>query len=686
MYSPMDEIRKSIFRIRPLPQKGLAGFIHSLTGVYHRKLCFDLIENRFAQTVLETASSRYESFSMDELSKEIRTLGLELRYSKKLNSFSSGKTYKNPGESRRAFVKCLKKNLHKKSRLLKFMAAITAGIQRSTGLFPHVEQIKCSLVVMSASIAEFATGEGKTLSLAIAVACLHYMRGKLLILTANDYLAERDCSSFRDFYALCGIECSWVIGSTPFKERKSHYSAGVVYTTAKELTADFLRDRIYYRDMLDGERRLVRYLYSKSISSSMSQSVLSMFDTVLVDEADHLLIDEAVTPLIISEKTRDTLLEQVVLRALEIAKQLKEGIDFNINVSEQKIKLVPHSSEIDKLLIKFKDTPGIMQNHDFALEMIESALRVLYLIKRDVHYIVKEGLIKIIDPGTGRVLADRSWSRGIHQFIEAREGLEFSKTQKSITGISFQNFFRNIPFLGGVTGTAWETRNELWRVYDIPVIRISTHKPCIRKHASRRFFAENTEKINFLVELVKELHSKEIPLLIGTNTVLSSTLASRAFKKADIPHRLLNAENHEKESEIISHAGNAGAVTIATNMAGRGTDIKIDKKVCDLGGLRVIQIEKNLSIRVDRQLYGRCARQGNPGSVYELVSPDEKVFEIGLPFILNQRILKQGFFHGFPFFMNIILWMCQKKNEKNAFKTRVNILENDRWIKETIGL
>jgi preprotein translocase subunit SecA len=663
VFIPTQELKKSEFSSNGLPMMGLAGSLVDIFGVFKR------------------IASKRELFS-------------QRKY-----LISSLEEYKNASKER--VVKDLEKMRHQQlcskmtqAELVKLLGLLGSLIHKHLGLSPHPVQMLGALGLCRKNLLEMATGEGKTITLAMAGAALGLKKKPVHILTANDYLAKRDAMDMLEFYQSCSLTVSHVIGEMDTAQRAQAYQSDVVYTTAKELVADYLRDQLALKTLKNGERRLIRYLLRgtpKSIEET--GTVLRGLHTVLVDEADHLLIDEAQTPLIISSPISDPMLEQAAAILMKIIKkELRADRDYQTQYTRNHIELKPKT--LPKVISKLEHVKEakdniLLSSDEFVEELVLQGLKACELFDCGKQYLIMEenevDTVKIIDQGTGRILPGRTWNMGLHQMIEAKESVPFSKVTKSMAGMSFQRFFRGIPHLAGVSGTLWENRFEFERVYNLISIALGTHKPSCRTVHPLKVFGSKEDKYLAALELIKSMHEDNKPVLVGTKTLNESVSLSKLLKKHDIQHNLLNAENDEIEAEIVSNAGLRGQITIATNMAGRGTDIKLSKAVIDAGGLNVVVLERNLSYRIDRQLYGRCARQGQPGEVYVFSSIDEEVLVNYLPFnsskivsnILTSVFKKWG--------MEYVIRFCQSRYDRLSNKSRRALLKSDKNLTDSLN-
>jgi preprotein translocase subunit SecA len=473
-------------------------------------------------------------------------------------------------------------------------------------------------------------------------------------------------------YNLLGLRTGFVVHETTPAERVDHYRRNVVYVTSKELVADFLRDQILLGNLRSSTQTRVRHLLGGGGRSNQQLQVPGLF-RVLVDEADSLLVDEAVTPLIISNSPDEEGNVELYRNADDLAKELVEGRDFTIDKEVRSIDLTPHGQE------RLEDLPnpgGFWKGQRRREELVTQALTARYCFLRDEQYLVDdEGKVQIIDEFTGRVMVDRSWRHGLHQAIEIKEGVRVTADKENLARLSFQRFFRQYPIMGGMTGTAWEARGELWQIYQRPIVRIPTNRPCIRIHRPTMMFETMEEKFTAAFKYICELNDKGVPILVGTRSVASSEQISKRLDAAGRKHRLLNATQTEQEANIVAEAGQRGRITVATNMAGRGTDIKLGKGVAEMGGLHVVATEPATSYRVDRQLFGRAARQGDPGCAQLFASADDELF---LRHATHARKIWR------VIGAERIIRMAQNRSERLARFNRKQVLRSDDWMDQSL--
>lgn len=544
--------------------------------------------------------------------------------------------------------------------LIDAFAVAREAAYRVIGEKPYYVQVIGGLAIHYGNIAEMKTGEGKTLTSTMP-AYLNALTGKgVHIITVNEYLANRDAEWMGNIYRFLGLSVGVNLRELTPSEKKKVYECDIVYSTNNEIGFDYLRDNM----VVKSQDRVLRGL-----------------NFAIVDEVDSVLIDEARTPLIISGGSMNS--ANLYIQTDRFAKSLKENDGY---LYDEKTKAVTLD---DKGVKEAERSFGIDNLYDIEhttlVHFINQALKANYGMKKDFDYVVNDGKIVIVDPFTGRLMQGRAYSEGLHQAIEAKEGVQINQETKTLATITFQNLFRMYSKLAGMTGTAKTEEEEFRDIYNMYVIVIPTNKPIARIDDTDLVFATQKGKYKAIVNEIKERHEKGQPVLVGTIAVETSELISSMLKKAHIPHEVLNAKNNAREAEIIAKAGVRGAVTIATNMAGRGTDIKLGEGVKELGGLCVIGTERHESRRIDNQLRGRSGRQGDPGYTRFYVSfEDDLMVRFGTDRAkgLLQRV-------GFTDDQSISLKMlansietAQKRVEGNNFDIRKNLLEYDNVVNE----
>ena len=490
-------------------------------------------------------------------------------------------------------------------------AVCREGAKRVLGLYPYHVQIIGGIVLHEGNIAEMKTGEGKTLTATMPV-YLNAISGKgVHVVTVNEYLSERDATEMGELYTWLGLTVGLNLADKSPEEKRNAYNCDITYSTNSELGFDYLRDNmvVYKEDMV--QRPL---------------------NFVIVDEVDSILIDEARTPLIISGQATGT--TTLYTRTDRFAKTLTEDKDFKIDLESKTVSLTEDGIRKGEKYFGLKnlyDPDNMALNHH-----LDNALRANYIMLRDKDYVVRDGEVLIVDQFTGRIMDGRRYSDGLHQAIEAKEHVEIEEETKTMANITYQNFFRMYNKLSGMTGTAKTEREEFREIYNMEVVSIPTNKPIARVDKPDLLYPTLKSKFNAVVRDVKARHEKGQPVLVGTVAVETSELLSKMLDDEGIPHSVLNAKNHAREAEIVMNAGQRGAVTIATNMAGRGTDIKLGPGVRELGGLAVIGTERHESRRIDNQLRGRSGRQGDPGvTQFYLSLEDDLMLRFGSERIKN---------------------------------------------------
>ena len=466
-------------------------------------------------------------------------------------------------------------------------ATVREAAKRTIGQYPYKVQIMGAHVLHGGNVSEQATGSGKTLT-ATMPTYLNALSGKgVHVITVNEYLSERDAEWMGQIYRFLGLTVGLNQARIPYYAKQEAYNCDITYTTNSEIGFDYLRDNMV---------------------SSKERRVLRGLNFALIDEADSILIDDARTPLIISGQARKT--ASLYITANNFVKSLKDE-DYSIDIKDKNCILTEEG--IAKAEKFYKLDNLYEQSNEELVHYIHQALKANYLFKKDIDYLVEDEEIFIIDPNTGRKMEGREWSDGLHQAVQAKENVPIKQETITTATITYQNFFRLYNKLAGMTGTAKTEEEEFLSIYNMRVVEIPTNRPVARIDESDLIFGTKKAKYEALVNKVKELHEKGQPVLVGTISVETSELLSKMLKERRIRHEVLNAKNHQREAEIIKNAGQKGAVTIATNMAGRGTDIKLGEGVKELGGLAVLGSERHESRRIDNQLRGRSGRQGDPG-------------------------------------------------------------------------
>ncbi|ANU50818.1 preprotein translocase subunit SecA [Limosilactobacillus reuteri] len=535
------------------------------------------------------------------------------------------------------------------------------GAKRVLGLYPFHVQIMGGIVLHEGNIAEMRTGEGKTLTATMPV-YLNAISGKgVHVITVNEYLSKRDATEMGQLYNWLG--CSVGINNSEMSpdQKREAYKADIMYSTNSEIGFDYLRDNmaVYKEDQV---QRSLNY--------------------ALVDEVDSILIDEARTPLIISGPGTGT--SKLYKQTDRFVKQLKKDVDYKIDLESKTVSL---TDEGIKKAEKYFNLKNLYDPENTALtHHLDQALRANYIMLLDKDYVVQDGEVLIVDSFTGRVMEGRRFSDGLHQAIEAKEGVEIQEENKTMANITYQNLFRMYNKLAGMTGTAKTEQEEFREIYNMETITIPTNRPVQRKDEPDLLYPTLQSKFAAVVDRIKKLHAKGQPILVGTVAVETSEYLSQLLDKENIPHVVLNAKNHAKEAEIVKNAGQKGAVTIATNMAGRGTDIKLGPGVREIGGLAVIGTERHESRRIDNQLRGRSGRQGDPGlSQFYLSLEDDLMKRFGgdriKAFLERMKVNDEDAVIKSRFLTHQVE-SAQKRVEGNNYDSRKNVLQYDDVMRE----
>ncbi|MDI6450476.1 hypothetical protein [Anaerobaca lacustris] len=563
-------------------------------------------------------------------------------------------------------------------------ALVREVAERQVGEKPFLVQVAGGLALAAGSIVEMATGEGKTLTATMPATVAGWRGRGCHIITVNDYLAKRDAEWMGRIYRFCGLNVAYVEQGMDPKDRRNAYQADITYCTNKEVTADFLRDRLLLGRLCRTGSALLGKIAGGG-RSSFDQLVQRGLACAIVDEADSVLVDEAVTPLIISGPAPNAEQTNAFVSAARAAEHLHVMDDYTVNARYREIELTAEGRT--RLAVLVAGMPGIWQGARRREEIVTKALVAKEFYLQDKHYIIDDGKVVIVDDFTGRVMPDRSWRDGLHQAIEAKEGLDVTAPKDTYARISFQRFFRLYRHLAGMTGTAQEAIGEFWQIYNLPVTVIPTNRPCIRKMLPDIVFARKNAKWQRLVEEIQRVHQTGRPVLIGTRSVHDSEHLSRLLAAGKLDHQVLNAVRHHEEAQIVAGAGQPGRITVATNMAGRGTDIKLGRGIAELGGLHVIAAERNESGRIDRQLFGRCARQGDPGSAQAIVSLEDEFvsrYASTLAGWLRKRYANDpNDIACAP--TRTSFRLSQYRAERFALQQRKSVMRSDHWLDENLG-
>lgn len=574
------------------------------------------------------------------------------------------------------------------------LAAMREVARRLTGEEAYVVQLTGALGLYHGRIIEMLTGEGKTLTGSIAAPLIAWQHKHLHILTVNDYLAARDAVSRQPIYSRCLCSVGSVVQETEQSERYGIYARHIVYCTPKQVVADYLRDQI--RMGRNHTPWAARAMFSSAPASDRGPMVPGL-QAAMVDEADAVLIDEGVVPLIIARSRREDEMSKVYKEAVVLAQKLDDGPDFTIDHIGRRADLKRRGSDRLRHMFAVLLSSGgnaIWKAHRRGEELVRQALVARYCYQNQQQYQVVEGKIVIVDEYTGRFLPDRSWEHGLHQAVEAKEGLEVTADRETLARLSFQRYFRTYPFLCGMTGTVADATGEMEATYARPVTVIPTNRPIARLQGGIRIFRTQRDKWAQIVNSIEEVHNEGRPILAGTRSIASSELLSQLLTARGLTHQVLNANFDKDEADVIARAGQgrsrdqadrSAAITVATNMAGRGTDIKLDDAAKAAGGLHVILTEMHGAKRVDRQFVGRAGRQGDPGSAQFFVSLEDELVTKYTPFMI--KLLKER--PGHPEFsagglIGLLFQLAQRRSEAKDRRNRASVLKQDDWIDKNL--
>ena len=563
--------------------------------------------------------------------------------------------------------------------LARAFAAVREASKRVLGMRHHDVQLIGGWALLQGMIGEMETGEGKTLVATLAACTAAAAGAAVHVITVNDYLAQRDAETNGPLYRFFGLEIGVIKEGMSPQERRAQYAADVVYVSNKEIVFDYLKDRIAIDGATATHYRL-RRLYR---AAQQPHLILRGLHVAIVDEADSILIDEARTPLIISETLPDDDGGELYNIALERAGRMVRGEHFELT-EHREIWVTPAGEQCMRDITA--DLDGVWKSALWRRELFDKALSALHCYQRDQHYIVAENKVQIVDEFSGRVMADRSWERGLHQMIEAKEQCEITGQRKTLSRMTYQRFLGRYLLLCGMTGTAQEVTPELRRVYDLEVLRIPTRLPTGRIRLPDRCWASAEARWEAVAAQAAALSRSGSAVLVGTRSVEASEELGRRLERLGIVHAVLNARNDKEEADIVAQAGQAGRITIATNMAGRGTDIKPSAEVIAKGGLHVILTEFHESARVDRQLFGRSARQGQPGRAQAMVSLEDDLFQRYVPsLVAGAKTCANSKGMTPRWLVRLLVTYAQAAAEWRNARIRMSTLKQDRKQQKLLG-
>ncbi|MGF6147252.1 preprotein translocase subunit SecA [Kingella potus] len=581
----------------------------------------------------------------------------------------------------------LKRQPHHFPVLARVLACVGLAAEHTLGYFPHPVQFFGVYALLSGSLAQMETGEGKTLVAALAATIAAVSGAYVHVLSTNDYLAERDEAEMKPLFAFFGLSSAAVGSETEHEQRCEAYRKNICYVPAKEIVFDYLKDKLFANGAGYARLHYIRQFQQSTPEQKAEETIIPALHFCIVDEADSILIDEARTPLIISRET-ESLIEPALLQwAIYIARGLQEGIHFSINYAQHDIML--HPDALRESQPPPAEVRSVWQNAAWQRLIVKQALSALHLYRINEHYIIQDGIIQIIDESTGRRMPDRSWEQGLHQLIETKEGLPLSQGRETLAKMTFQRFFRQYLLLSGLTGTATEVARELWTVYHLRVRVIPPNKENRRTYLPARCMNSLEQKWTAVAQDALNRAAQGQPVLIGTRSVEASEciavqLGIHIQNRVGIDFVVLNARQDQQEAEIVARAGYPGRITVATNMAGRGTDIKLSKDSKQAGGLHVILTEYHESARIDRQLVGRCARQGEAGTVQAIVSFEDELLR------RHQALLcAVGKHIRIPrltaLWLGLTVKLAQYTAQRHHYRIRMQTLKQDRELSKQIG-
>ncbi len=554
---------------------------------------------------------------------------------------------------------------------------------RRLGMRHYDVQLYGGWIMLQGMVAEMETGEGKTLAATLSASTAALAGIPVHIVTVNDFLAARDAQWMGPIYHALGLTVGTITEGMDQEQRRAAYSRNITYCTNKQLVFDYLKDRMVLGQDSRPLHLNLEELYSERPRTS--KLLLRGLCFAIVDEADSVLVDEARTPLIISNKPNMVDQEKIYKQAVRIARILQLPRDFQIYPRRREVDLTDlgkaHLARLTRSL------GGVWTGMRRREDLVCQALTALHMFELDKHYLIQDGKVQIVDEYTGRIMADRSWERGLHQMVEAKEGCPISGRQETLSRISYQRFFQRYLLLAGMTGTAREVASELWSVYRLKVVSIPTNRPSRRSPVADRMYSTAERKWREVVRCVRELHESGRPVLVGTRSVVASETLGRELSRAGLPHRVLNARQDQQEAEIIAQAGRPGRITVATNMAGRGTDIRLAPGVVALGGLHVLATERHEARRIDRQLFGRCGRQGDPGSFQVILALEDDLLR-DLFGDWPQRLLKRWMNPDAPvpaWQAKLLVATAQRAAEGRHSRLRRDLLKLDENLGDTLA-
>ena len=664
MFSASLRRGELLARGRPYPERSdePAPWYDELAMLLHRRLVLPLMRARARRTG-----------GLAPLVDEVRP------HSERLRTASDGEL--------RAGVPGLRRRLRRqgfvRGVVAECFALISEAASRTIGKRHYPCQFMAGWSLLQGRLVEMATGEGKTLAAVLPAVVAAWSGRPVHVITVNDYLAQRDAQELRPLYEFLGLCVGVVMEGMKPPARRAAYAQAITYCSNKELAFDYLRDRVVAAGRNSRLHMALERLQGAARPSD-ENLVLRGLAFGIVDEADSVFIDDARTPLILSASVEAARERMDFERALALARSMVQGKDFRIDAQERSAILLDPG--IDQLAGLAGD-PGVWSSARASAELVTQALCALHLYRKDQHYVVTGAKVQIVDESTGRVMPDRSWERGLHQMIEVKEGCDMSARRETLSRITYQRLFRRYVRLAGMTGTAAEVAAEVMAIYRLDMNRVPLHRPLLRVRWPDQVCKTEDAKWQAVADSVQQVAGPQgRPVLIGTRSVRASEQISELLAARGIAHALLNAKQDMQEAEIIAGAGQPGRVTVATNMAGRGTDIKLGRGVAERGGLHVILTEYHESRRVDRQLFGRCARQGDPGTCQAIVSLDDELYRVNAPAATRVAIaMAIRWPDRVRFIVRALTWLAQAAAERRNAFARTQTLKSDQRLEKTLA-
>jgi preprotein translocase subunit SecA len=576
---------------------------------------------------------------------------------------------------------------HDLAALAPVLACVAEACRRRLGLWPHPVQLAGARALMAGELAEMPTGEGKTLVAALAATVLAASGAKVHVISTNDYLARRDAEEMAPVFDFFGLRCASIQGEMDPDQRRRAYAADICYASGKELVFDYLKDRLAGHGLVPARVSQLQDLVNlqpQTIPDPAAPAgpapLIPALHVAIVDESDSVMIDEARTPMILSREAVPVFEPALLAWAMDSARRMVAGQHFKLGQGRE-LDLLPGA--LARALPLPAGVRPAWQAGAWREHLLRQALSALHLYQRDQHYILAEGKVQIVDESTGRVMPDRSWEQGLHQLIETKEALDTTNGRETIARMTYQRFFRRYYLVSGLTGTGAEAARELWTVYRLRVRRIPPNRPSQRQRLADRCLPDDAAKWAAVADEACAAAARGQPVLVGTRSVQASEQVAAELARRGVAHVVLNARQDAEEAAIVAQAGQAGRITVATNMAGRGTDIKPDAVAKAAGGLHVVLTEFHESPRVDRQLFGRSGRQGEPGSTRAIVSLQDTLFD--KPPVLQGWILGAALRSGSPGLLRWAVQRAQAQAERRARRTRLQTLQQDRELHRLIG-